>query len=293
MPLWPDAQQPADGAGKTGRSLSKMLSNLDECSAEELQLLRQKQAQINSRFSSSEVAEGQHHLLNRAQGALTLKPEQLARQLEPQRLFEQFTEQALAPLRARQQLLLHNIEGARELRELYQWILFHELQAFLRPVHYRLGSRTTAPKSPDAPPSRRSALQNALIASAQGQPQACLGLVLSLELELNAVLTRVLLRDSRALFVLEWAQAPEFLLVAGFSCSYEESARLQGAQRTLQALQEQRLELSRRDLCDEEVDEAAPLEGSAETPQYDMGWLRRALRQAPLSYLYTAFVARD
>lgn len=277
-------------------SENKLRSNLDECSPDELEFLRRKQQLINSRFSSDDVLDAEFHLRNRPFVPVVLKPEHMTRTLQPERLFAQFTEQAIAPLLQRQRWLLHNIESQREQRELCEWVRYNDVNAFFRPVHYALHTRQMPRLAPttttNVRPSPRTSMQYTLVesslATADGV-QASL-IVLALETQLNAILTRILLRDTRALFVLEWRDTPEIVLVVGFTVSYRACQHEEGAKTTLVALAESLIELGRDDFDNEAVDEA-PVQQPGLDTQYDRGWLRQALRKASLRYMYAAFAA--
>ena len=277
-------------------SENKLRSNLDECSPDELEFLRRKQQLINSRFSNDEALDAEYHLRNRPFVPVVLKPEHLTRALHPERLFTQFTEQSITPLLQRQRWLLHNIESQREQRELCEWVRYNDVNAFFRPVHYALHTRQLPRLAPttttNVRPSARTSMQYTLVESslATADGVQALTVIMALETQLNAILSRILLRDSRALFVLEWRDTPEIVLVVGFTISYRATQHEEGAKTTLVALAENLIELARDEFDNEAVDEA-PVQQIGLDVHYDRGWLRQALRKASLRYMYAAFAA--
>lgn len=279
--------------GRARQSDKALLARLDDCSVEELEQLRRRQCKINDRFAQEDAQELCALVRDRPNRPLQLQSEQEKNPLDVALLFSQFTGEKLLPIVKKQTLLTHNFSDSESLRALYGWTAFQSiLQPFFRPVHYEVYVKLTS-KPYTLPLNERSQVQNALIHS-HFNPYTikCLDLVLPLESMLNAVLGRVILHDTRVLLVMEWNENQTFWLIVGFRVHYALEMDTSGAKTTLEALKQEALQLCRQDLVDESVGEMADFETEQQV-KLDLGWLRRALRQGTLSYMYCAYAKRQ
>lgn len=275
------------------QSEKTLLAHLDDCSAEELEQLRRRQSRINEKFPQQETQELCDLVRNRPDRPLQMLQEKEKNGLDIALLFSQFTGESLLPLAKRQTLMTHNFNDSESLRALYAWTAFQSvLQPFFRPIHYEVYVKMTS-RPYTQPLNERSQVQNALIHS-HFNPHIvkCLDLILPLESMLNAVLGRVLLHDTRLLLLFEWNENQTFWLIVGFRLAYTLEMNTTNAKTTLEALKQEALQLCRQDLVDEAVGEMADFETEQQL-KLDLCWLRHALKQATLSYMYCAYAKRE
>jgi len=146
--------------------------------------------------------------------------------LDPLLLFTQFTafqKQQSSSRRGKEPIpdgLLHNFNRRSPVyRQLFRWAPHMTVTRIFQPIHYLIHVKGRV-LSRDRPNPRRieclADLQNALIHSywKASTPQLkSLQLVEKMEDFLDAILSQILMRSSRALFVFEWRESPRFQYV--------------------------------------------------------------------------------
>jgi hypothetical protein len=208
-------------------------------------------------------------------------------QLDPLVLFTQFERQLSVPSKGGKaptpEDILHNFTRRSAIyRQLFRWAPHSTVSRVFQPIHYQIHVKgpSQSPNRPNPPRIESLAdLQNVMIHSYSGAstihirpPQ----LVEKIEDVLDAILSQILMRSSRALFVFEWRESPRFQYVLCFDLSLST-----GIVESAPSI----LTMTRNDLFDEQLS-TSELKSDSERG-------RRLLREGQPSYVFNAFVRCD
>jgi hypothetical protein len=265
-----------------------LFQNLENCTPEQLARLK-KSFWFNKEKCPDELIESmKYDMLQKANKPCLFERRHYA--LDPLLLFEQFArfcEKLAAPPKKRQQPptppeILHNFRKRSPVySQLFRWSPYETVNRIFQPVHYHIyvkGGRQVGRDNPHAIRSLAD-LQNVMIHSHRGKINLnCVQLVESLELFLYAVLSQVLVRGRRVLFLFEWSEAPRFSYVVCLDLV------TQGEEDPI--TDTSILHMARNDLFE-------GVAGSPDTEMSDSDRRRLLVRESQPRYLFNAFVRRD
>jgi hypothetical protein len=265
-----------------------LFQNLENCTPEQVQRLK-KSFWFNKEKSSDELIESmKYDMLRKANKPCLFERRHYA--LDPLLLFNQFAlscERLATPpkngeVRLMPREILHNFRRRSAVYgQLFRWSPYETVNRLFQPVHYQIyvkGGRQVGRDNPQAIRSLAD-LQNVMIHSHRGKVNLnCVQLVESLELFLYAVLSQVLVRGRRVLFLFEWSEAPRFSYVVCLDLV------AQGEEDPI--TDTSIMPLGRNDLFE-------GVAGSPDTEMSDSDRLRLLVRESQPRYLFNAFVRRD
>jgi hypothetical protein len=275
------------------RSIGDIMNDLDGASHEELARLHKHQAKVNANFSAEDQDALEQWARDKPHKPLVTQQigAALDWKLDLPSLFDQFGDKnELQRIGKRREMMLHGftLEDRETVREMYQWLPFQtHVKRFFSPIHYAIYS-TGKSCALNRPLNTTDRVTDALIHSHFNERAlSCRELIFAVENEMGAKLSQIFVHASLTLFVMEWSHSKEFRCIVGFYTRFRtEETRDKSARPTIDVLNTDAITLCRKDLTDEEVDEL-PSE-VIEKLQVDLGWLRRAMRNAHLAYAYYA-----
>lgn len=283
------------------RRINDLWNDVEGCSTEELKRLKRELEKTNKHFTDEEIDDLKLLLATKMDETITIA-KQKPMAIDYNLLVQQMN------TKNHQGLLFHNFTKKEKTYEkLYEWPMFsNTIEPFFKPIHFRIfkkGGDDLASSSSSSSQhadevmavSNKTQLQNILILShfKRLNKTTCQTIIGSLECELQCLLTEAIILGDTVCFLFEWINANPFLFIIGFRIDFklkEEEKTDESVKTTLKTFESRHYKLNREDILGEDSTKS---KGSTKKAAFNIRWLRRATRDASLSYLYYAYAKRQ
>jgi hypothetical protein len=284
------------------RRINDLWNDVEGCSTEELKRLKKELEKTNKYFTDAEIDDLKLLLATKMDETITIA-KQKPMAIDYNLLFQQMN------TKNQQGHLFHNFTRKEKTYEkLYEWPMFcNTIEPFFKPIHFRIFKKASGNLASSSSPqqqhindevmtiSNKTQLQNILIFShfKTLNKITCQTIIGSLECELQCLLTEAVILGDTVCFLFEWINANPFLFIIGFRIDFklkEEEKTDESVKRTLKTFESQYYKLNREDILGEDSTKS---KDSTKKPVFNIRWLRRAIRDASLSYLYYAYAKRQ
>lgn len=278
------------------RRLVDLWGDVEGCSTEELNRLKQEIHKVNKSFTDEEINDLKDILANKLDESITLSKQQPV-EINYNLLFRQFNE--IQQQQQQHSLLFHNFtKKEKAFEKLYQWSIFsNTIEPFFKPIHFRLFKKKLPLESYNENQSldNKVYLQNTIIMS-HFNPLTkitCNTLIGSLECELQGIIIECILFQDCIYFMIEWMNTHPFLFIIAFKIKLaidDNDYNDESIKKTIEKIKIEHQKLSRHDLLD---DESTKIIKSTKKTTFNIQWLRKAVRNASLSYIYYAYAKKQ